>query len=305
MLVGRRWRPVLRQYIDDRLMAAIGQADMQFATERQLAHVAAAGAGGADTGEIDRAVADVVVAVAAEILGWELPVARDQPFLDAAQHLGLTLAAVPAVEDQIEIAGETAEIFEKGRRLRIPGGPHRALVAAELRHLDETPLRAIELRVVGLAEIRDADQPAVGAVAPAVVGAGEDRRVALVVAAHLHAAVPAGIEKDMHLAGPVAAQDHALLAHAGDKEIAGVRDLALMPDKEPGAGKEPLLLLRVDLLVDEDLAADLASVQIDETLAIPRCRRARHRRPPLCSSHVMAAVAPTPARRCVRARRSV
>jgi hypothetical protein len=31
-----------------------------------------------------------------------------------------------------------------------------------------------------------------------------------------------------------------------------------MPDKQPGTGKDALLLLRVDVVVDEDLAADLA-----------------------------------------------
>ena len=61
----------------------------------------------------------------------------------------------------------------------------------------------------------------------------------------------------MDLAGAVAAQDDRLLAHAGDEEIAGVRDLAFVPDKQPGAGEQPLLLLRVDLVVDKDLAADL------------------------------------------------
>ena len=114
MLVGRRRRLVLRQHIDDRLVAAVGECDMQLAADQPLRHVAAAAAAGADAGEIDRAVADIVIAVAAEILRREFPVARDQPFLDAAEHLGLALAAVPAVEDQIEKAREIAEIFEKG-----------------------------------------------------------------------------------------------------------------------------------------------------------------------------------------------
>ena len=137
--------------------------------------------------------------------------------------------------------------------------------------LDEAPSRFVELLVIGLAEIGHADQLAVGAVAPAVIGAGEDGRVALVVAAHLHAAVAAGVEEDVDLAFPVAAQDHRFLAHARDEEVAGVRDLALVADEQPGAGEQPLQLLLVDLLVDEDLAADLPRCQIDETAPVPYC----------------------------------
>src|SRR3977135_1951624 len=109
----------------DRLMAAVGQADMQFAPGEQLAHVAPAAAGGADAGEVDRAVADVVIGVAAEILRRAFPVAGNEPFLHAAEHLGLTLASVPAVELQIEKAAGRAEIFEKRWRRRIPGRPDR------------------------------------------------------------------------------------------------------------------------------------------------------------------------------------
>src|SRR5207244_4247980 len=103
MLVGRQRRSILRQYIDDRLMAAVGNADMQFAADRQFGGVAPARAARADAGEIDGAVANVVIAVAAEILGRELPVARDQPFLNSTQHLGLTLAPIPTVEQEVEV----------------------------------------------------------------------------------------------------------------------------------------------------------------------------------------------------------
>jgi len=72
----------------------------------------------------------------------------------------------------------------------------------------------------------------------------------------------------VHRAGAVAAQDHRFLAHPRNEEIAGVGDLALMPDKEPRAGKDALLLLRVDLVVDENLAADLPGRKIDETGAV-------------------------------------
>src|SRR5713226_9185576 len=122
--------------------------------------------------------------------------------------------------------------------------------------------------MIGLAEERHADQLAVGAIAPAMVRASEDGGVALVVAAHLHSAMAARIEEDVNLAGAVAAQDDGFLAHPRGGEIAGVGDLALMPDEEPGAGEDPLLLLGVDLLVDEDLAADLPGSEIDQAGAI-------------------------------------
>ena len=144
VLIGGRRRQILWQCVDDGLMATVGDRDMEFAAEQQFGHVAAAGARGSDAGEIDRAVADVVIAVAAEILRREFPVARDQPFLDAAEHLGLAFAPIAAVQDQIEIAGEIAEIFGKGWSRRIPGGPDRALVIAQLGYLDEAPLRAVE-----------------------------------------------------------------------------------------------------------------------------------------------------------------
>src|SRR5215472_14421897 len=127
---------------------------------------------------------------------------------------------------------------------------------------DQAPLRLVELFVIGLAKIGHTDELAVGAVAPAVIGAGEDRGVSFVVAAYLHAAVPAGIQEDVDLARAVAAQDHRLLPHARDKEIPRVRDLAFVADKEPDAREEPFQLLLVDLVVDKDLAADLPRLQV-------------------------------------------
>ena len=260
---------VTGEQVDAGLVTAVIERDVQPAGHQPLLQVAAAAAAGADADQIDRAVTDVVVAVAAEILCREFPVARYQPFLDAAQYFGAAVAAVPAVEREVEIADKIAEIFEKGRRHRVPAGPHRALVEAELRDLDQTPLRFVELLVIGLAEIWDADQFAVGAVAPAVVRAGENRRRALVVAAHLHAAVATRIEEDMDFARPVAAQNHRFLTHARHKEIPRLRDLALVADEQPRAGKEPLQLFPVDLLVNKDLAADLPCRHIDETGPIP------------------------------------
>src|SRR6202158_1645934 len=144
-------------------------------------------------------MADVVIAVAAEILGRELPVARDQPFLHAGQDLAAALAAVPAIERQIEVAAEIAEIVEERRRALIPIRPDGALIGAELRHFNEAPFGPVELGMISLPKERHTDQVPVGAIAPPVVRAGENGGVAFVVAAHLHPAGAAGIEEGVGL----------------------------------------------------------------------------------------------------------
>jgi hypothetical protein len=37
-----------------------------------------------------------------------------------------------------------------------------------------------------------------------------------------------------------------------------------MPDEQPGSGEDALLLLGIDVVIDEDLAADLPRCEIDE-----------------------------------------
>src|SRR5205085_2759098 len=56
-----------------------------------------------------------------------------------------------------------------------------------------------------------------------------------------------------------------------------------MPDKKPGAGEHPFQLFLINCLVDEDLAADPAVVEIDHSLAIPIAARDRHDRLPPCA----------------------
>lgn len=44
--------------------------------------------------------------------------------------------------------------------------------------------------------------------------------------------MPAGIEEHVHRTACIAAQDDGgFLAHAGDEEVAGIEDLALVPDE--------------------------------------------------------------------------
>src|SRR5437899_2652535 len=153
----------------------------------------------------------------------------------------------------------------------VPRCPGRAFVVRQPGGLDWPPLAPVELRAVGVLGERHADERAVGAVAPAVVRALELDRVALVVTAHLHAAMPARVEKDADPSRAVAAQDDRLLAHRRREIVARLRDLALVADEEPGAGEDPLELLPVDLLAHEDLAADDPALDVDQ--ALQPCRR--------------------------------
>ena len=68
----------------------------------------------------------------------------------------------------------------------------------------------------------------------------------------------------MHRAGAVAAQDHQLLAHARGEEIARIGNLTFMPHEQPRPREHPFLFLGVNLLVDENLAADQPRCEIDE-----------------------------------------
>ena len=51
----------------------------------------------------------------------------------------------------------------------------------------------------------------------------------------------------MNLLGAVTAKDDRFLTHRRDEEVAGVWDLALVPDKQPGAGEDAFQFLLVDL----------------------------------------------------------
>jgi hypothetical protein len=213
---------------------------------------------------VHRAVAHAVIAVAREVLGRELPVAGDEPLVNTADRFGAALAAVPGVEQQVEIELVAADVLGERRRRGVPGGPDRALVVLHLGDLDQPPLAPIELRAVRVLRERHADERAVGAIAPAVVRTLELDRVALVVAAYLHAAMPARVQEHADLPRTVATEDHRLLAHRRAEIVARLRDLALVADEEPGAGEDALELLAVDLVAHEDLAADDAALDVDQ-----------------------------------------
>src|SRR6185369_12177892 len=152
---------------------------------------------------------------------------------------------------------------------------------------DEAPAGPVELGAVGVPGEGHAHQGPVGPVAPAVIGTQELDGIALVVAADLHAAVAARVEIYVDAARGVPAEDDRLLPHGRDEKVARPRDLALVAEEEPGAGEHALELLPVDLVADEDLAADDPPVDVDQGSeaseirvehghALP-CRRLRRR----------------------------
>src|SRR2546423_3857556 len=129
-----------------------------------------------------------MIAVPGKVLRRELPVARHNEFVHAANDLDATL--VP-VEESIEIPGHFAEILAQRGRFWIEGGEPQALVAVELRHRNEAPALAVQFAVIGLFEIRDPSQLPVIAIGPAMISAGKTGGIAGLGAAQPVAAVAA------------------------------------------------------------------------------------------------------------------
>ena len=91
-----------------------------------------------------------VVGVADEIFGGHLPVAGNDPLVDAAKDLASTL---PPVEQGVEVPGHGPEVVEQGRRVVVESSEYEALVGVELGDRDETPLGLVKLVVVGVLQV--------------------------------------------------------------------------------------------------------------------------------------------------------
>src|SRR5437016_14168600 len=93
-----------------------------------------------------------MIAVTGKVLRGELPVARHDEFVHAANDFDPAL--VP-VEESIEIPGHFTEILAQRWRFWVEGGEPQALVGVELGHWDEAPTVAVQFPVIGCPEIRD------------------------------------------------------------------------------------------------------------------------------------------------------
>ena len=80
-----------------------------------------------------------------------------------------------------------------------------------------------------------------------MIGADEARRIAVVGAAQPVAAMAADIEEGAHRPGAVAHHQNRVLAHRGGQEIARLGDLAVVTQKQPATGENPLQLRLVNL----------------------------------------------------------
>src|SRR5712691_2889987 len=113
-------------------MAALGKTDLQPAGHQPLLHIPASAATRTNAHHVYRAVADVMVTVAAKVLRRELPIAGNEPLLDSAQHLSAPLTAIPGIQREVQVTSEIPKVFQKRRGRRIPGGPDGPFVAAQL-----------------------------------------------------------------------------------------------------------------------------------------------------------------------------
>ena len=125
------------------------------------------------------------------------------------------------IKHGVKVHLHATEVGFEVRCVGVPAGPDRALVVRQSWHRDQSPLRTVKLLVIGGFEVRDTHQCsrstvelAVDSEAPAVVGAREDAGISFIVAAYLHATVPAGIEENVDPALAVPREDHRFSAHA-------------------------------------------------------------------------------------------
>jgi len=103
-----------------------------------------------------------------------------------------------------------------------------------------------------------------------VIGACEGGGVAGIRSAQAVAAMTADIQEGVNLPDAVAHYRDRVFAHIGREEVARPWDLAFVAQKQPAAGEDSLQLLRVDLRLDKDAAADQAVLGIDQTAEINR-----------------------------------
>src|SRR5579875_1900051 len=143
-------------------------------------------------------------------------------------HPGLRL-----VHDEVELLLRAGNVRDEIHDIRIEAQENEPAVIRDARRRLEPQLLFLECRSVS-ARIENADQIAVIVECPGMIEALEGFRVAFGLAADLRAPMRAAIDQHAHLAVAVANQDDRASAHVAALKIAGIADLGLVADIDPG-----------------------------------------------------------------------
>src|SRR4029450_13199034 len=89
-----------------------------------------------------------------------------------------------------------------------------------------------------------------------------------IAAHHAVAAVPAHVQEGVELALAIAGENHRVFAHICMEKVVDLRHEALVPNHQPGTGKDFRHLLVIDGLVDEDTPVNLASLRVNDDVLL-------------------------------------
>ena len=106
----------------------------------------------------------------------------------------------------------------------------------------------------------------------AVRRAPRRRRIALALGAHDSAAMAAGVEQAVHLAGLIAAEDHRPAGDPARAEVAGIFQLGGVADINPAAAEDRRHLLAQNVVGDEHFAVEQESLSLAVVDDVGACR---------------------------------
>ncbi len=178
------------------------------------------------------------------VLEHQLPVA----VVDVLEHAArdFQLAAGRAVDEVVEGGLGGSKEFQQIRSGRGQGSENEPAIGRDARHGFQSGGQAA-LLIAGLE--RHGAQHARRVVAPAVIGAHEAFRIALALRAHHRSAVRAAIDQHRDLVIFFFYDNYGFPPHARGEVVAGVLDLALVAEHQPGAAEDARHLEREDFRV--------------------------------------------------------
>jgi len=196
------------------------------------------------------------------VVDQHLPVAA----VHVAQHAARDFQAAfrRPVHHVVQRGQRVAEEFLERLALGIQAAEHKAAMVAHV--LDGGHALAgfavFQAGVFVALFQRDRQQAAVGLEGPGVIRAAEElARVAAGLACHHGAFVRAAVVQHANRLVAVAHHHHGLVAHSRGHVVAGIRNLAVVADEDPGVGIQALHFQVEQFLVDEEVLVHLGVAQ--------------------------------------------